>query len=225
MSRPAPTRPERVTFRLPFPALLFPVLLLFCIVPLATVGGAWGVLYVVPVAALTWVIVTRTRATPSEVTAYGLLGAKRMAWTEMAGLELKDARWATAVGLDGRRLRLPMVRPRDLPRLAAVSGGSLNLGGAVRDGEPTGERTPVEDAAPVEPGTPADPEAPPQESPDLPGPAGDGQDPADRVPGQSFGDESLDAEERRSRTPTRLAPTMETPTSASAPAAPNAPSV
>ncbi len=28
---------------------------------------------------------------------------------------------------DGRRLRLPMVRPRDLPRLAAVSGGSLRF--------------------------------------------------------------------------------------------------
>ena len=133
MPRPATTRPERVTFRLPVPALLFPVLLLFCIMPLATAGGAWGVLYVVPVAALAWVIITRTTATPTEVTAYGLLGTKRMAWTDMAGLELKDARWATAVGLDGRRLRLPMVRPRDLPRLAAVSGGSLNLGGPVED--------------------------------------------------------------------------------------------
>ena len=133
MSRPAITRPERVTFRLPVPALLFPVLLLFCILPLATAGGAWGVVYVVPVAALAWVIVTRTRATPTEVTAYGLLGAKRMAWTEMAGLELKDARWTIAVGLDGRRLRLPMVRPRDLPRLAAVSRGRQNQGGPVGD--------------------------------------------------------------------------------------------
>ncbi len=126
---PAPTRPpQRATFRLPVPALLFPVLLMFCITPLATSGGAWAVMFVVPLLALVWVVVTRTRATPVTVTAYGLLGAKSMKWTELAGLEFNDARWAIAVALDGRRVRLPMVRPRDLPRLVAVSGGSLRLG-------------------------------------------------------------------------------------------------
>ena len=50
-----------------------------------------------------------------------------MAWTDMDGLAFQDSRWAVAVGTDGRRLRLPMIRPRDLPRLAAVSGGSLDL--------------------------------------------------------------------------------------------------
>ena len=128
MSRSDRRRPQRATFRLPLPALFFPVLLFFCITPLATSGGAWAVLFAVPVVALAWVVVTRTKATPTTVTAYGLLGAKSMQWTELAGLELPDARWAIAVGLDGRRVRLPMVRPRDLPRLAAVSGGSLRLG-------------------------------------------------------------------------------------------------
>ena len=121
------SRPDRATFRLPPAALFFPVLLLLCVIPLATVGGAWGVMFVVPVLALAWVIVTRTTASTSTITAHGLLGSHRMAWTEMDGLELKDSRWAVAVATDGRRLRLPMVRPRDLPRLAAVSGGSLRL--------------------------------------------------------------------------------------------------
>ena len=40
------------------------------------------------------------------------------------------------MGKDGRRLPLPMVRPRDLPRLATASGGSLNLDPQPGDGEP-----------------------------------------------------------------------------------------
>jgi Bacterial PH domain len=121
-------RPDRATFRLPLAALFFPVLLLFCITPLATAGGLWWIAFIVPLLALVWVIVTRTTATRARVAAYGLLGARRMDWTEMDGLEFNQSRWAIAVALDGRRVRLPMVRPRDLPRLAAVSGGSLRLG-------------------------------------------------------------------------------------------------
>jgi Bacterial PH domain len=122
-------RSDRATFRLPAAALFFPVLLMFCITPLATSGGAWAIAFVVPVIALIWVVVTRTTATAERVTAYRMLGARRMTWAEMDGLEFAQSRWAVAVGTDGRRVRLPMVRPRDLPRLAAVSGGSLNLGG------------------------------------------------------------------------------------------------
>ncbi|HEY5148993.1 MAG TPA: PH domain-containing protein, partial [Mycobacterium sp.] len=72
-------------------------------------------------------VVTRTTADAAQVTAHSLLGAKRMTWSDMDGLELRDARWTVAVGKDGRRLPLPMVRPRDLPRLATASGGTLNL--------------------------------------------------------------------------------------------------
>jgi len=122
------SRCDRATFRLPTAALFFPVLLMFCITPLATSGGAWWIAFIVPALALAWVIVTKTTATPARISAYGLFGARRMTWTEMDGLEFRHSQWAIAVGHDGRRLRLPMVRPRDLPRLAAVSGGSLNLG-------------------------------------------------------------------------------------------------
>ena len=128
MSRPERQRAQRATFRLPAPALLFPVLLMFCVTPLATSGGPWAVVFAIPALALAWVVVTRTKASPDGVAAYGLQGAKRMKWTELAGLEFNDARWAVAVALDGNRVRLPMVRPRDLPRLVAVSGGSLRLG-------------------------------------------------------------------------------------------------
>lgn len=122
------SRSASATFRLPVPALLFPVLLLLCIAPLATAGGAWAVLFGVPVITLAWVALTRTKATPTTLTAYGLRKPQRISWTDLAGLEFNGPRWAVAVRLDGGRVRLPMVRPRDLPRLAAVSGGSLRLG-------------------------------------------------------------------------------------------------
>jgi hypothetical protein len=143
------SRPDRAVFRLPVAALFVPVLILFCITPLATVAPWWGVLFAVPLGAVAWVIVTRTTANSERVTAHGLLGAKRMDWTDMDGLEFRDSRWAIAVGHDGRRLRLPMVRPRDLPRLTAVSGGSLVLGEesttALTDEQGRDSEVPVDD--------------------------------------------------------------------------------
>ena len=240
MSRSGRRPPQRATFRLPAPALFFPVLLMFCITPLATSGGAWALTFAVPVIALAWVLLTRTKATPTKVTAYGLLGAKSMMWTGLAGLEFRDARWAIAVGLDGRRVRLPMVRPRDLPRLAAVSGGSLNLDGpAERDGQsdpeemaehgstaagPVGERT-------AEPDQPSAGTVDGEVAANGGGRQGDGSDPSPADPGPFLtpppavpGEAPGDSEER-SRSPRMLAPTIDTPTISSAPAAPNAPSV
>lgn len=133
------SRSDRAVFRLPAAALFVPVIALFLIIPMATLGGAWAVLFVVPVAAVAWMVVTRTTATPDRVTAHGLRGSRRMAWADLDRLEFNDSRWAVAVGTDGRRLRLPMVRPRDLPELVAVSGGSLSLGTAEAQESPTVE--------------------------------------------------------------------------------------
>lgn len=140
-------RANRVTFRLPASALFVPVMLLFLITPLATAGPWWGLFFAVPVGALAWVLITRTTATSTGVTAHGLFGSRTMAWSQMDGLEFRGSRWAIAVGQDGRQLRLPMVRPRDLPRLAAVSGGSLNLAPPTAAG-PAGEADPAAEVGP-----------------------------------------------------------------------------
>jgi hypothetical protein len=123
----AMSRSNRAVFRMPAASAAIPLVAVLCVTPLATVGGGWWALYAIPVIAAVYIVVTRTTADAAQVTAYSLLGAKRMTWSDMDGLELRDARWTVAVGKDGRRLPLPMVRPRDLPRLAAASGGSLNL--------------------------------------------------------------------------------------------------
>jgi hypothetical protein len=99
-----------------------------------------------------WVLITHTKATAERMTTYGLLGTRTMTWQELDQLELPDARWAIAVGQDGRRLRLPMVRPRDVPRLVAVSGGSLRLGDPASD--EAGAAEPVDNDQPVPAATP-----------------------------------------------------------------------
>ncbi len=123
------SRPERAVFRLPGVALIIPFLLFVCVTPLANAGAAfWLALYVFPAVGLAYILLTRTVADAEMIRTTGLLGSRRITWTELDGLEFHGPRWAIAVGTSGRRFRLPMVRPRDLPRLAEVSGGRLLLG-------------------------------------------------------------------------------------------------
>ena len=160
------SRPDRAVFRLPAASLFLPALLFFCITPLATAGPWFGVLFAVPVGALLWILVTRTSATATGVTVHRVLGAKRMAWPDLDRLEFTDSRWAIAVGTDGRRLRLPMVRPRDIPVLTSVAGGGLLLGADAPGGGATGDEeataaTPADSSASDAASPPADAEPQP----------------------------------------------------------------
>ncbi|WP_353650673.1 PH domain-containing protein [Nakamurella sp. A5-74] len=117
----------RVVFRLPPSSLIFAVVLLFCVIPLAGVGGWWSLMYVVPVAAVAWTLLTRTVVDPRGITVRTWLGSKKLAWQEVVNLELTEARWTVALDVRGGRTRLPMVLPRDLPALAAASGGAIRF--------------------------------------------------------------------------------------------------
>ncbi len=123
------SRPDRAVFRLPGVSVVIPFLAFVCVTPLANAGAAfWLALYIIPVLALVYILITRTVADTTVIRTTGLFGARRIAWSDLDGFEFRGPRWAIAVGLDGRRVRLPMVRPRDLPRLADVSGGRLLIG-------------------------------------------------------------------------------------------------
>ncbi len=156
---------DRAVFRLPVVALLIPVVLAVFATPLATVGGGWIWLYALPVLVLVYVLITRTVADPTGVRTSGVTGLHRLGWIEMDGLEFSGSRWAVAVAHDGRRLRLPMVRPRDLPRLAAVSGGSLRFDlpadSPAEPEHPSDRQTDPTDGATLKP-----PQAPPSSAPE-----------------------------------------------------------
>jgi hypothetical protein len=127
---------DRAVFRLPGSALFIPILLFVVVTPLAA-ASIWTVgLYVIPLLALVYVFWTRTVADLHAITVYDQRGKRRIPWADLDGFEFHGPRWALALLLTGKKVRLPMVRPRDLPRLAEVSGGRLYLGDtAVEDAE------------------------------------------------------------------------------------------
>ena len=115
-------------FRLPWISVIFPFLLFVCVTPLATFRPWLLWLYVIPLLALVYVLVTNTVADTTSIATRGLIGRRRVEWDDLDGFEFQGPRWALAVTQAGDRFRLPMVRPRDLPVLAQVSGGRLTLG-------------------------------------------------------------------------------------------------
>lgn len=117
----------RVVFKLPPSSLIFAVVLLFCVVPLAGLGGWWSLMYLVPLAALVWTLLTRTVVDPRGITVRTWLGTKKLSWQSIVNLELTEARWTVALDTRGGRTKLPMVLPRDLPALAAASGGAIRF--------------------------------------------------------------------------------------------------
>lgn len=122
------SRPEQAVFRLPVSALFIPIGLFVFATPLAS-ASVWTVaLYLLPIYGLIYVLVTRTVADDRMIVARTPISRRRIAWADLDGFEFQGQRWAIAVTLDGKRIRLPMVRPRDLRRLAEVSGGRLYLG-------------------------------------------------------------------------------------------------
>ena len=80
----------------------------------------------------------RTVADPDAVTIRRIVGGRRVTWPEISSLRLgqrsriRGRAGVSAVLTDGAELSLPAVGVRDLPQLAAVSGGRLP--------DPAGER-------------------------------------------------------------------------------------
>ncbi|AZI58480.1 PH domain-containing protein [Nakamurella antarctica] len=149
---------DRAVFRLPRSAVVFPLMLFILVTPLATFRPYLVVLFAVPVAALIYTVVTRTVADGQELRVYTLLGRRVILWADLDGFEFRGPRWAIAVTLGGKRIRLPMVRPRDLAHLAAVSGGRLNLEPAADPEEVSGSEdvVAVDEQLRADEGNPAD---------------------------------------------------------------------
>ncbi|GAA2779137.1 PH domain-containing protein [Saccharopolyspora taberi] len=122
----AASQPSALTFRITPVALLAAVTLVAGATPVAWSAGPWALsIYLVPLAIAVWVLRTRTTVNAEGVTARRVLGSTRFGWDELASLRLDQKRWLRAVLSSGKEVELPAVRVRDLPRLAALSGGRL----------------------------------------------------------------------------------------------------
>ncbi len=119
---------ERAVFRIPPLTILGAVLLAVCATPVAF-GAPWfWLVYLLPVAVVVWVLRVRTTVDEEALTVRRLVGSRRVPWSEIRSLHLRDKGGVRAVLTDGAELPLPSVRVRDLPQLAAASGGHLSLG-------------------------------------------------------------------------------------------------
>jgi len=119
---------ERAVFRIPPLTILGAALLAVCATPVAF-GAPWfWLVYLLPVAVVVWVLRVRTTVDSDALTVRRLVGSRRVPWSEIRSLHLRDKGGVRAVLTDGAELPLPSVRVRDLPQLAAASGGHLSLG-------------------------------------------------------------------------------------------------
>lgn len=97
----------------------------FCAIPVATTLPFGWLVLLVPVAMIVWTVRVRTTVDIDALAVRRLLGGRRVPWSEISSLRLGNRARVSAVLSDGAELPLPAVHVRDLPRLAAASGGRL----------------------------------------------------------------------------------------------------
>ncbi|SDW76267.1 PH domain-containing protein [Saccharopolyspora shandongensis] len=121
-----PEGPKSLTFRITPVALLGVLAVIICATPLATTAGTWALLiYLIPLGLAVWILRTRTTFDAQQVVARTMLGRTKFGWDDVVSLRLDEKRWLKAVLRSGKEVQLPAVRVRDLPQVAAISGGRL----------------------------------------------------------------------------------------------------
>lgn len=121
-----PEAPKSLTFRITPVALLAVLAITICATPLATTAGTWApLLYLVPLGLLVWILRIRTTIDAEQVVVRTAFGRTKFGWDDVVSLRLDERRWLKAVLRSGKEVQLPAVRVRDLPRVAAISGGRL----------------------------------------------------------------------------------------------------
>jgi len=118
----------RAVFRISPLASLGAVLLAVCVTPVAFGAPYLWLIYLLPVAVVVWVVRVRTVVEPEALTVRRFVGSRRVPWSKIRSLHLRDKGGVRALLTDGSELPLRCVRVRDLPQLAAASGGHLSMG-------------------------------------------------------------------------------------------------
>lgn len=156
-----PELPRSLTFRITRITLLVIFVLAICMTPVAWAAPWTLSLYLIPLVLIVWVLRARTVVTADAISAR-MLRTRRVPWSEVRSFRLDQRRWLRAVLRDDaeagstREVLLPAVRVRDLPRLAAMSGGRLPDLTATTDSETTDSKTTRSAATEDDPGESGD---------------------------------------------------------------------
>jgi hypothetical protein len=116
-------------------ALLPVAFLALCVLPLATVTTWTLVLLLVPLVVAAWVLRTGVDIADDGLTVRSLAGRRSVPWTEVAGIRVTSGGELRLVTTRSTEVRLPVMRARDLPRLAALSGGRIDVPPPPRAGQ------------------------------------------------------------------------------------------
>jgi hypothetical protein len=105
---------------------LIPVgLLALCAVPLAFAAPWTPVLLLIPLAVAVWVLRVGVDIADDGLTVRSLAGERRVPWSELAGIRVAPRGDLWLVTTHGTEVRVPVMRARDLPRFAELSGGRI----------------------------------------------------------------------------------------------------
>ena len=111
---------------------LLPVgLLLLCVLPAAAAAPWAALLLLLPAVAAAWVLRVGVdvggdaEGSGSGVTVRSLVGRRHVPWADVSGIRVGGRGELWLVTSAGTQLRLPVVRLRDLPRLAAATDGRI----------------------------------------------------------------------------------------------------
>jgi hypothetical protein len=107
-------------------ALLPIVLLALGVLPVATATPWLLLLLVVPAALAAWVFRVGVDVGDDGITVRSLAGARTVAWAELTGIRVGERGDLWLVTTAGTQVRMPVLRARDLPRLAQLSGGRIS---------------------------------------------------------------------------------------------------
>ena len=119
------TAPATVQIRTTRVALIAVGFAALCLSPLA-VYKPWTLpLFLIPVVVAAWVVRAGVDVDPSGLTVRALVGERRVDWARVRGLRVRPRGAVEVVLLDGPAIRLPSVRARHLPVIAAASGGHV----------------------------------------------------------------------------------------------------
>lgn len=125
-----PEPPPRAVFRPSALQVLGALAIAFCATPFAVGAPLFWVVYLLPLGMVWWTLRVRTVVDAEALTVRRFVGGRRVPWSQISSLRLDRGGRHTgsrvsAVLTDGAELPLPAVTLRDLPQLAAVSGGRL----------------------------------------------------------------------------------------------------